>query len=95
MGVAGALPHTAGKQPAKGRGQPIRVRGPSVSGWDAGAAARRAVVDAEVAVAPPEPIVEEVVVEEQPVDEEAAVVERRPTMELSSNCRGAVLWRSH
>ncbi|WKY06799.1 hypothetical protein Q1695_006742 [Nippostrongylus brasiliensis] len=41
------------------------------------AAASRAVVDAEVAVAQPEPIVEEVAVAEQPVVEEAAIAEER------------------
>ncbi|VDL82219.1 unnamed protein product [Nippostrongylus brasiliensis] len=46
------------------------------------AAASRAMVDAEVVVAQPEPIVEEAAIAEQPVVKEAAVAELRPIMEL-------------
>ncbi|VDL66893.1 unnamed protein product, partial [Nippostrongylus brasiliensis] len=46
------------------------------------AAARRAIVDGEVAVAQAEAVVEEMDVEEQPVVEDVVVAERRPTMEL-------------
>ncbi|WKY06962.1 hypothetical protein Q1695_006833 [Nippostrongylus brasiliensis] len=49
---------------------------------DRGAAASRAMVDAEVVVAQPEPIVEEAAIAEQPVVKEAAVAELRPIMEL-------------